>query len=352
MPPAPTLTDPTYTPHALGPFSRFAMRWIHDERDLPMVWFLALAGAVVGGGAVLLYWPGMFRWWLAGAYLAVTFGAFLARFTLLLHNICHRPLFKREHWWMGRLIPWLWGPLFGQTPESFFVHHVGMHHPENNLEPDASSTLEYQRDSFLAFLRYWSRFMLFGWTDLTRYFQMRGKKGLLRRLWVGEVAYLSLVALLFWVNWRATVVVLGVPFFLIRFLMMAGNWGQHAFIDASDPNNPYKNSITCINSPYNQRCFNDGYHIGHHIKMNRHWSEMPEDFARNVDEYAREGAIVFEGLDNFSVWLLLMLGRYDWLAKRYVDLSDTKKSPAEITALLQERTRPICSPAASVGVAA
>jgi fatty acid desaturase len=275
------------------------------------------------------------------AYLALNFNLALPTFTLLLHNVSHRPFFKRDSWWMGRLIPWLWGPLFGQTPESYFVHHVGMHHIEGNMEADASSTMPYQRDSALDFLRYAGRFLAIGWVDMTRYFRLRRKRGLLRRFWVGETVWAAIVLALLVLNWRATLVVLVIPCLSIRFLMMAGNWGQHAFIDAADPANPFKNSITCINSAYNRRCFNDGYHIGHHVKMNRHWSEMPEDFARNVDSYVREGAIVFQGLDFFMVWLLLMLKQYRALARRYVNLTGDARSPEEVIALLKERTRPV-----------
>jgi hypothetical protein len=117
-----------------------------------------------------------------------------------------------------------------------------------------------------------------------------------------------------------------------------GNWGQHAFIDAKRPGDSYVNSITCINSGYNKRCFNDGYHIGHHIKQTRHWTEMPDDFRQNLAKYAEEKALVFEGVDFFVVWLWLMLGRYDWLARRFVHLGPARMSETEIVGLLRTRT--------------
>jgi hypothetical protein len=120
--------------------------------------------------------------------------------------------------------------------------------------------------------------------------------------------------------------------------MMAGNWGQHAFVDQAAPENSYRNSITCINTGYNRRCFNDGYHIGHHVKATRHWTEMPQDFLANVETYAKEGAIVFEGIDFFGVWVCLMLKRYDWLARRYVSLDGVKRSEDEVVALLKKGT--------------
>ena len=128
---------------------------------------------------------------------------------------------------------------------------------------------------------------------------------------------------------------------------MAGNWGQHAFVDARSPGNCYRNSITCINTAYNRRAFNDGYHIGHHLSATRHWTEMPADLLRTRQQYIDERAIVFEGVDFFTVWLFLMLRRYDWLARHFVSLDGREWTEDEVVALLRERTRSI-APVAGV----
>jgi hypothetical protein len=120
--------------------------------------------------------------------------------------------------------------------------------------------------------------------------------------------------------------------------MMLGNWGQHAFIDPSRPGDSFVNSITCIETPYNARCFNDGYHIGHHVKQNRHWTEMPGDFQANRERYAREGCVVFQGLDFFMISVLLFLGRYDVLARRFVRLPGDARTDAEVMTFLRTRT--------------
>ena len=157
-----------------------------------------------------------------------------------------------------------------------------------------------------------------------------------------------MVAALLALDWRATLVVFVIPVLLVRTLMMAGNWAQHAFVDASDPANPYKNSITCINTRYNRRCFNDGYHIHHHVKPRCHWTEYPAEFESNKDEYGRQDAIVFDGIDFFQVSLYLFLGRYDWLAQHYVALDGKPRSEQEIIEHLRSRTTPIHREAAAV----
>jgi hypothetical protein len=124
--------------------------------------------------------------------------------------------------------------------------------------------------------------------------------------------------------------------------MMAGNWAQHAFIDAASPENCYRNSITCINASYNRRCFNDGYHIGHHLKPAMHWTDLPLEFQNNLNVYKQEKAIVFHTIDFFIIWLFLMLRRYDWLAHFYVNLDSEKPMPKpEIIALLKKRVQRI-----------
>jgi len=291
--------------------------------------------------AIWLYWPGNDRWWLGLAYFLVNFTVFFDRYILMLHNTSHRPLFKRQYKVLNRFIPWVLGPMFGQTPDTYYAHHMGMHHPENNLEEDLSSTMHYRRDSLLHWLVYFLRFFLLIHIEIGRYFKRRHRLKLRRRMYVGELSWWALVVVLMVVNWRATMWVFVAPFITARVLMMVGNWGQHAFIDAEQPGNCYLNSITCINARYNRRCFNDGYHIGHHIKANRHWTELPGDLLATQAEYAKQGAIVFEGIDFFLVWLFLMLKRYDWLARCYVQLGDENKSRDQIIALLKRRTQPI-----------
>lgn len=331
--------DPTFTPRD-GGFQRWASRFIRDERDAPFVRLMLIIAATVVPHGVALFLPGVFN-----PFSAVLHGAlvlfFVGPYILMLHNTSHRRLFKTRYRWLDPVIPWVLGPFFGETPETYYAHHIGMHHPENNLQTDLSTTLPYRRDSFVHFLRYFGRFFFLGLVELGLYLRRNGRTKLMRRMLVGELSFYILMAVLLWIEWRATLVVFVGPFVFARFAMMAGNWGQHAFVDASDPNNPYLNSITCINTVYNRRCFNDGYHIGHHVKPNRHWTEMPKDFLNNRHQYMAHRALVFEGIDFFMVWLFLMLKRYDWLAKHHVTLSAEGPSPQEVIQTMRQRVQPL-----------
>lgn len=337
-----SLTDPRFTPKPeRSALERFALRFINDERDLPFVWLSLSMTVVLVPLAVVMFWPGVFRWWMAPIYWAVLFGLFFDRYILMLHNTSHRRLFKRKYRFLNHYIPWVLGPFCGETPETYYVHHITMHHAEGNMPKDLSSTMRFQRDSILDFARYFLRFFFFIVPEMTLYQSRKKRWPIIRRMLIGEFSFYLLCIGLSFISWQATLVVFVIPFVLCRFLMMCGNWAQHAFIDASDPSNPYKSAITCINAKYNRRCFNDGYHIGHHVRANRHWTDMPGDFERDRESYVKNGSIVFEGIDFFIIWFLLMFKRYDTLAKHFVELNDTPRSHEEIVALLKERTRRI-----------
>jgi hypothetical protein len=332
------LRDPTYTPASRpGALERLGGILINDRRDVPFLRLMAVLTATVIPTGLALYLPGPFHWWLAVLHIALVV-YFLGPYILMLHNTSHRRLFKRSWSWMNVYIPWVIGPFFGESPETYFAHHVGMHHAENNLAEDLSCTLYYRRDSVVGFARYFLRFFFVVFFELLAYFSRKNRRSLMIRTLAGETLFYAVVAGLFFVNWKATLFVFVLPFLIARFGMMAGNWAQHAFIDRASPENNYRNSITCINSVYNRRCFNDGYHIGHHLRQTRHWTEMPEEFGANVGTYAAERALVFDGVDYFEIWGALMLKRYDWLARHVAPLGEEPPSREELVALMRERT--------------
>lgn len=333
-------TDPRWVrPERLTAFERYFVRRLCDERDLIFVhrarWMLL---TLVPLALSVFLLPS----WLVGVvalpFLAILFKGYAAPYTLMLHAVCHRTLFKKQYRGWNHVIPWMIGPFVGHTPTSFYVHHMGMHHPENNLEDDLSSTLPYQRDHFPHWVHYWFRFMVGGHVNMWRYFGCRKHGKLKRRLLLGEIAWLGAVAVLMVVNWPATLLVFVAPLLLMRTAMMTGNFTQHAFVDVDDPGNPYRNSTCLINTHYNHRCYNDGYHIVHHIKANLHWSEMAQWFDDHRDEFARQDAIVFDGVrDNQQLFVWLMTHDYDRLARHMVNWHD--RSHEELVELLKSRTK-------------
>jgi fatty acid desaturase len=173
------------------------------------------------------------------------------------------------------------------------------------------------------------------------YLQRRRRTVMARRALFGELAHLTLIAGVCMLDWRFGLMAFAFPTFAVRFMMMTGNWGQHAFINTARKNDGVSNSITCINTGYNKRCFNDGYHVGHHLKANRHWTELPQDFLDTREMYLREGALVFEGLDFFLVSVLLWTGQWRVLAKHFVRLDGKERSDDDVIAMLKSRVHPV-----------
>jgi fatty acid desaturase len=332
-----TLTDPTTAPtYGDGPLSRWCKRSLYEPRDEVFVRLTLKTVAIMIVAMVVLFrW---FHWWMVPCYLAV-WGWYAPPVILMLHCTMHRP-FIRKPKWLDRIHPYVMTFFFGM-PTGYAQHHMGMHHVEDNMGEDLSSTLRYQRDSFLCFLHYFGRFFFLIGYELTAYLWRKRRTTMAKKALFGEMAHITVILVAIALNGPFGVVAFLFPYVAVRFMMMVGNWGQHAFINTARKNDGLSNSITCINSGYNARAFNDGYHIGHHLKANRHWTEMPQDLQDSLDLYIRAGAIVFEGLDFFFVSVLLWTGQWGILAKRFVRLDGQPRSDEDVIAMLKSRVVPV-----------
>jgi fatty acid desaturase len=344
-----SLTDPVFSPGAsYGAFDRFWLARINDERDIKFVHLTLKISLIMLPLGVLLFIPAVTGWWwwaIAVAYYGVSNFMYKGPFGLMLHCTSHRPWFNHKNRWLNYYLPWVVGPFFGQTPETYSAHHLAMHHRENNLDDDLSSTMHYQRDSLLDFIKYFGKFFFSVIPSLALYFNSKDQIKLRNRVIRGEVFFWVLCVVLMFISWQATLAVFVIPLIISRLIMMVGNWAQHSFVDATDPGNFYKNSVTCINTPYNDKCWNDGYHISHHIKPNLHWTLHPDHLMANMHEYASNKALVFEGIHFLHIWWYLMTNDYKKLASCVVNIHGVFASESELIALMHERTRKIPLPA-------
>lgn len=339
-----TLTDPVFIPRSYNVFDRFLISKLNDERDLPFVHLSLKIAFIMIPLGILLYFPfvtGWVWWTIAFAYLFVNNFVFKGSFGLMLHCTSHRLLYKKNHKFLNQVIPWVLAPFFGHTPETYFVHHIAMHHRENNNSEDLSSTMHYQRDSLRGFLNYLGNFLFYAVPSLSRYFNQHDQAALRNKVLRGEAIFWVTCAALCFISWQATLVVFIIPLFILRVIMMVGNWAQHSFVDPDEPENFYKSSITCINTKYNHKCWNDGYHISHHIKPNLHWTLHSDHLLKNMDEYAKNKALVFDGIHFLHVWWYLMTKNYEALAKRLVNINGMFSSEEEAIELMRYRTAKI-----------
>ena len=310
---------------------------LRDERDVGVIRTTLQLLLVVVLPGLLLFIPGFFRWWMAPIYWFL-YIRHVGPYTLLLHCACHRAIFRGEVGYLNHIFSWVIGVFFGHAPDTYFVHHIGMHHSEGNLPGDLSSTMKYQRDSLRDFMKYEMDFLFRGIPKLFLYMMAKGRKKLARRLVVGELSFLVLmVAATIW-NPPAGLTVFVVPFMATRVLLMTGNWAQHAFVDHEDCTNDYRTVVSFMNSVYNRRGFNDGYHLTHHLKPSLHYLDMPGDFVSRREEMVRMDSLVFRKIDYFEIFLMLMGKRYAKLASYYVQLDpEHPESEDEIIALIRRR---------------
>jgi hypothetical protein len=340
------LTDPTSVPtYPEGPISRWCKKHLVEARDEVFVRLTLRMIAMQTTAMVALYaairWASashLVAWWIPGLAYFALWGYFVPPVILMLHCTMHRKFIQSPKY-LEKAHPFVMAAFFGM-PMGYREHHVGMHHVEDNMQNDLSSTMRYRRDSFAHFLVYFFRFFLLILFELPLYLARKKRYAMARRAVFGEMLHWAVIACGMLLDWRFGLVAFAIPYVSCRFMMMVGNWGQHAFVNTSRKNNGIANAISCINSTYNKRCFNDGYHVGHHLRANMHWAELPGNFMQNREMYAREGALVFEGLDFFLVSVLLWFGRYDVLARRFVRLGEPR-SDEEIIAMLKERVKPV-----------
>ncbi len=339
------LTDPVYTePKEFTRYEKFWLNYINDKRDLPFIHLLTAINILVIPVAIILYTPLLqgWYWWLAYVpYFYFSQMYFKGRFGLMLHCISHRKLFKKGYTWLYHYTIWFVCPFFGHTPETYFVHHMAMHHVENNQEDDASSTMKYKRDSLPDFLKYVGRFLFLGFRDTFMYLFNRKRKKLYMRLSYGEISfYLFCVGMCF-VNLQATLWIFIIPFVFARVVMMLGNWAQHSFIDKNNTEDNFTSAINCINTKYNHMCWNDGYHTVHHLRPGMHYTEIPEEFLKMKSEFAEKKSFVFDSVHYLHIFIWLMTKNYNKLADNLVNIDNTFSSREEAIALMKERTQKI-----------
>lgn len=320
---------------------RIARQLLNDPRDVPLMSLAARATLLLPAALSVWLAPPRFRVAASALYLLVYF-VHLERFITMFHDVNHRPLFRRRFRILNRFVAGVLGPLYGSTPNTYHAHHVLMHHPANNLEHDVSTTLPYRRDSIRDFLRYYVRFF-FSLFALRSFLRARypNRPTPSRLLMTGELGFWAIAGAAAWVDPWAALLVFVFPVVVTRTVLIIGNWGEHAFVDPREPGNLFRNSTNLLGR-INERDFNVGYHICHHLRPAAHFSTHPAWFEANRERYGREDAIVLRDMHYPDLWLLLMMKRYTTLADRYVHLPGAPvRTREEIVTLLKARVEPV-----------
>src|SRR5688572_4616637 len=106
-------------------FENWCGKLLNNPKDAPM-FALLLRTSLLPFAAVALFWR--FSWTFALVYLSVYVVVLLPPFVTMYHDTCHQRLFRRRYDILNKYLDWVLAPLLGFTPETYYVHHIGMHH--------------------------------------------------------------------------------------------------------------------------------------------------------------------------------------------------------------------------------
>lgn len=319
----------------------FFLPMLDDERDYIALEML-LNMTITVPPLMILFW--MYPSHLVGlVFLVWRLLTFAPRFMLTLHVTSHRRLFKPKYWPLNYFAETFLAFFLGLPPGFYYIHHVMMHHVENNVFPsDISSTMPHQRDSWWGLLHYISKYFTHAVFYLP-YYALKKKRYQLFAFhmccWIGYFIGSAYVFTLYPV---ATLWTVPIPFIVLGFALMQGNYTQHVFVCPDDPFSNYRLTFNYVNHPDNQRTYNDGYHVDHHMNSRLHWSKVIDHFEQNIDKFADNDAFVFNEIDTQGVYRHVMNGTYSELYKHWVQLTPNKtRSPEEFEALCRHRLVPI-----------
>lgn len=332
--------------------TKVARGMMKDERDAPYLYSLFGIGVYTPAlFAGCLYWQLQYGdaagWWtavlVAFAYHVLMMGPyfrFFAYISTLVHKEGHAPrgLFKDSFRIFNKAFGWFLGPFYGHVPEAYPLGHLRIHHKHDNGPEDVTSTLEIDRSQPSQWLVYLRQFTLY-WTGISivSYFARRRQWPQVRKMSAGMFFYYGAMATFMLIDPWFGFAYFMLPHLCVIIYLAAINYTWHTFSEPGDPENEYVNSVTILNGHYN--VFNEDYHVTHHQRPQLHWTQVPQDFEKNLAHYRDNRASLFTDTQEFEMFTWIMMKRFDLLAQHFVDLSG-ELSEDEKIALLVRRMKP------------
>lgn len=236
------------------------LRYRDDWRTLGFMVALTILYAV--------QWVGVLRWF--PLLPATCFLAFVA--CIIKHNHMHCRTFSSRGW---NTFFNLWLSLVtGQPATGIITAHNERHHMHSNEDGDfVRCSLVRSRWNILNFLLFAPRSVLTMFrekpSDLARW---RKRSPVLFRAAIVErvFVYVAFAALLI-LDWKATLVYIGIPCFFGQWALVSINLLQH---QDCDHDSEFDHSRNITGSVANWIFFNNGLHTAHHLRPGLHWSRL------------------------------------------------------------------------------
>jgi hypothetical protein len=286
---------------------------------IPSLFFYSLYNTTVNG----------FSYILCFAYHVIRIGPYFMNFAYV-YTLCHKeghtriglfagiwnkPLSKVFNWWVGLF--------YGVLPATFAYGHSINHHKYNNGPLDVITTSDKPRDSVTSFLCYMPRWMSYS-INLSSFLQFyaEGNMPVAISMVTGTLYFLTWFGLIASVNFQFAFWYIIYPLGENIILLACVNWCWHAFLSAEDPEDEYVGSVTIFDGPIN--VLNEDFHVVHHQYPGAHWTTHPKLYSKHekLNEYKEHQATIFKNTHVFELFFLIILGAYDEMAAKFVDLNE------------------------------
>ena len=249
------------------------LRYREDRRSLVFL--------VVLFGLYAMQWAGTVR---HPVLLAVTCVlAFIA--CVVKHNHMHCRTFRDERW--NRVLEHLLGAATGHPATGILTAHNVRHHGANQSDGD------WVRASLVGFRWNWLNLVAFPFVsvarmradhpgDLPRW--RRDRPVLYRRAVAERVTLYAFFSSALVLDWKATLLYVGVPWLFGQWAIVAINLLQH---QRCDPGSVVDHSRNVTGRFINWLFLNNGFHTAHHLRPAVHWSRLPAFHAVHVAPWNR-----------------------------------------------------------------
>lgn len=203
---------------------RINMNHIYVLSQVTMTSGLAIFAAFYYGSKASLSNPYVHL--LGIAYVVTHFLVWAKSFILSMHYTVHTPIFVKKGPFsiLNYYASYILCITFGIAPGQFFLHHVVMHHKEENLFPsDISSTEIYDRSKRSHLFLYVARYLFGVYVELPYYAFIKKRYDLLQWAIVGLSIYFLALKQLYDMFPAPTLYCFIIPMLIVAYALMEGN---------------------------------------------------------------------------------------------------------------------------------